>query len=139
MPPGGDTFVALGWISAIPSALLLRVNAYDLASGSLLTDWHAPPNTQLQNNPTIRCDGEYIGLALWGNDGDAPTSVVLAAGRNTTLFSASSPGSMFSVDIAITERSAEGTGVVVATAGKHVPANQFGDGGDAYGWSFIDP
>jgi hypothetical protein len=139
MPPGSDSYVALGWISAVPSALLLRVNAFDLASGALLTDWHAPPNAQLQNNPTLRCDGEYIGLALWGNDGDAPTSVVLAAGRNVTLFSEASPGSMFSVDIAITEKSPEGTSVVVAAAGKHVPANAFGDGGDAYGWMFVDP
>ena len=97
MPPGGDDYVALGWISAIPSALLLRVNAFSLSSGALLTDWHAPPNARLQNNPTLRCDGEYIGLGLWGDAGEAPTIVVLGAGRNDTLFSATSPGSMFSV------------------------------------------
>ena len=87
IPAGPSSYVALGWISAVPSALLLRVTAFELASGSLLTDWSAPPNAQLQNNPTIKCDGKYIGLGLWGNNGDKPTAVVLQAGRNDTLFS----------------------------------------------------
>ena len=165
IPGGPSSYVALGWISAIPSALLLRVTAYDLASGALLTDWSAPPNAQLQNNPTIRCDGKYIGLGLWGDSGEAPTAVILAAGSNAALFNATSPGSMFSVDLALDR----GT-LYIATAGKHVvrresarggraprvtnsppppsfhtrtplppahtqPANEMGAGGDAYGWS----
>ena len=97
MPPGEDSYVALGWISAIPTALQLRVNAFNLSSGALVTDWHAPPNARLQNNPTIRCDGEYIGLGLWGDEGEAPTIVVLGAGREEPIFSATSPGSMFAV------------------------------------------
>jgi len=115
IPAGPSSYVALGWISAIPSALDLRVTAHDLASGDLLTDWRAPPNSQLQNNPTIRCDGKYIGLGLWGNNGDKPTAVILTAGRNDTLFSAITPGSMFSVDLAL-----DGSTLYLATAGKHV-------------------
>jgi hypothetical protein len=174
---GTAPYVALGFISAIPSALLLRVAAFDMANGTLLTDWSAPHNTQLQNNPTIRTDGKYMGLGLWGNNGDAPTAVVLEAGSNEPLFTAVSPGSMFSVDIAL-----EGATLFLSTAGKHVvsgssrvtraspliltsppflflhthkhthtftcshththwhtlfflkPANEMGNGGDAYGW-----
>jgi hypothetical protein len=112
---GTAPYVALGFISAIPSALLLRVAAFDMANGTLLTDWSAPHNTQLQNNPTIRTDGKYMGLGLWGNNGDAPTAVVLEAGSNEPLFTAVSPGSMFSVDIAL-----EGATLFLSTAGKHV-------------------
>lgn len=117
IPAGPSTYVALGWISAIPSAMALRVTAHDLATGALLTDWSAPRNTQLQNNPTIRTDGAFIGLGLWGGDAGAgaPTAVVLKAGSNDTVFSASSPGSMFSVDIAL-DRGA----LFLTTAGKHV-------------------
>ena len=116
IPGGPSSYVALGWISAIPSALLLRVTAYDLATGALLTDWSAPPNAQLQNNPTIRCDDKYIGLGLWGGaSGEAPTAVVLTAGSNAALFNATTPGSMFSVDLALDR----GT-LYIATAGKHV-------------------
>lgn len=168
--PAGQpaSYVALGWISAIPSALALRVTAHDLASGALLTDWSAPRNAQLQNNPTLRTDGEYIGVGLWGGDAGAgaPTAVVLRAGRNDTVFSATSSGSMFAVDLAV-----EAGALYLAAAGKHVvrgggglfapatrrafspllaltllpslythraeeqPANEFGDGGDAFGWS----
>lgn len=112
---GAAPYVALGYISAIPSALLLRVAAFDMANATLLTDWSAPHNTQLQNNPTIRTDGKYMGLGLWGNNGDAPTAVVLEAGSNKPLFTAVSPGSMFSVDIAL-----EGSSLFLSTAGKHV-------------------
>jgi hypothetical protein len=116
IPGGASSYVALGWISAIPSALLLRVTVHDLASGALLTDWSAPPNTQLQNNPTLRCDDKYIGLGLWGGEGGAdPTAVILTAGQNGTLFSATTPGSMFSVDLALDR----GT-LYLTTAGKHV-------------------
>ena len=117
IPAGPASYVALGWISAIPSALALRVTAHDLASGALLTDWSAPRNTQLQNNPTLRTDGEYIGVGLWGGDAGAgaPTAVVLRAGRNDTVFSATSSGSMFAVDLAV-----EAGALYLAAAGKHV-------------------
>ena len=125
IPAGPSSYVALGWISAIPSALALRVTAHDLASGALLTDWSAPRNSQLQNNPTLRTDGQYIGLGLWGGDegSGAPTAVVLRAGRNDTVFSATSPGSMFSVDVAV-----QGGALYLTAAGKHVVREGRGGG-----------
>lgn len=100
-----------------------------------------------QTNPTLRADKQYIGVALWGDaGGDVPTVVLVAASPAFTpgtaspvLFNASTPGSMFGVDVVVTSSTASADTVLVAAAGKHVPANEFGNGGDAFAWSVVVP
>jgi hypothetical protein len=97
---GAGHAAVVGWISA--DVLKLRITATDAATGATLTDWSAPPNAKFQNNPTIRTCGPYIGAALWGDEGgDAPTMVLLTLGSSTPLFNATSPGSMFAVDVVV--------------------------------------
>lgn len=114
----------------------LSASASRYPTGQLVTDWTAPPSTAYQNNPTIRADGGYIAVALWGDNGNTPTTVLLKAGSNEALFTHISPGSMFSVDVVLDpSASTPSTDVLyIASAGKHVPANVMGNGGDAYAW-----
>ena len=44
---------------------------------------------------------QYIGVSLWGDADDQPTAVILAAGSNTPVFTYTTPGSMFGVDIVV--------------------------------------
>jgi len=134
----GEEVVAVGWISA-PSVLELRVTIYNYATGALLTEYAAPISKQYQNNPTIRCFGDYVALALWGDNDDTPTTVLLTVGSNSTLFAYTSPGSMFSTDIVVDSSSSSNDVVYVVSAGKHVPANVMGSGGDAYAWQITVP
>ncbi len=72
-------------------------------------------------------------MSLWGNDGDVPTVVLLSTGSDVPLFTYITPGSMMAVDLNVV--TAGGKDVVyLAAAGKAVPANQMGYGGNAYGW-----
>jgi hypothetical protein len=129
----GREVAVVGWISA-PSVLGVRVTAHDFETGALLTDWSAPVSSKFQNNPTISAAGDYIGLALWGDAGETPTAALLRVGSNSTLFTHVSPGSMFGVDVGVVPGGGAGGGdaVYLAVAGKQVPANVLGNGGDAY-------
>lgn len=140
MSTGSDAteMIILGCIAG--DVLSVQVSAFALVGGALLTNWVSPVNTKLQENPTLRADAEYIGVSLWGDSGEVgyPTVVLLKAGSNTPLFSYVTPGSMFAVDLAVS--SAAGTDTVLITAaGKAVPANQFGNGGNAFAWSVVVP
>jgi len=111
------------------------VGAWALAGGAPRLAWRSATNPALQENPTLRADGEYAAVALWGNDGDVPTVVLLRAGDAAPVFSAITPGSMMAVDLNVVAGAAgAGDVVFLAAAGKHVPANQMGNGGDAFGW-----
>jgi hypothetical protein len=69
-------------------------------------------------------------LACRGDRDDVPTAVLLQAGNHTPLLTYVTPGSMFGVDVV-----ADGAdGVYFSVAGKHTPANTYGNGGDAYTW-----
>ena len=127
----GSTVAVFGWIQAL-SVLRLRVNTWDCATGALLMDWSAPPNSRFQNNPTIMTDGDYVGVALWGDDGDTPTAVLLNIHSNATLFEHVSPGSMMAIDIAVDKSTPTEDTVLLNVAGKNVPANEGGTGGNAY-------
>lgn len=85
--------VSYAWISE--NVLTARVTTYSLVSGKLLTDWVSSTNSQLQTNPTVRMDGKYTAVALWGDNDDVPTSIVLSAGSATPVFNFTTPGSMF--------------------------------------------
>lgn len=125
--PGAPPSVVTGWISG--DVLGLRLTAHDSATGTLQTDWSAPRNAQLQNSPNIKTSAQYIGLSLWGDDnGDAPTAVLLQLGSNVLLHNATSPGSMFAVDVLRDPVASTPTADVVylVVAGKATPANVAG-------------
>lgn len=84
---------------------------------------------------------QYIGVSLWGDADDQPTAVILAAGSNTPVFTYTTPGSMFGVDIVVDKAASTATQdqVYFAVAGKAVPANQMGSGGDAFAWQVTVP
>ena len=136
----GTPSVVVGWISG--DVLGLRLTAHNTATGVLQTDWSAPRNTNLQNNPNVKTFGSYIGLSMWGdNGGDAPTAVLLKVGSNALLHNSTSPGSMFAVDLIVDPVSSNSTTDVVylAVAGKAVPANEAGNGGNAYMYKVAVP
>ena len=99
-----------------------RLTTYSMVSGALLTDYLTPVNAKLQTNPTVRMDGMYTALALWGDAADVPTVVLLQAGSSVPLFTYTTPGSMFAVDIVL-----DGTTLYFSAAGKAVPANEMGE------------
>ena len=74
-------------------ALSARVVIYSMVTGALMTDWTSTTNAKLQTNPTVRMDGNYAGVCLWGDNGEVPTAVVLAAGVSTPVFTYVTPGS----------------------------------------------
>jgi hypothetical protein len=131
--------VAIGWIDA--SALQARVTIFSMVTGALLTDYLSPTNTALQTYPTVRMSGNYAGVCLWGDNDDVPTAVVLSAVAKAPVFTYTTPGSMFGLDIV---RDASGSTpttdlIYFTVAGKHTPANVMGNGGDAYAWSIKVP
>ena len=98
-------------------------------------------NTKLQENPTIRVDGPYIAASLWGDSGEAnyPTVVLLSAASptpNTPIWTYVTPGSMFAVDVAVVSN-ATADAIYLTASGKATPANEFGNGGNAYGWQIV--
>ena len=133
-----ETIVVMGWISA-PDVTRLRVNSWNADSGNLLMDWSALPNTQFQNNPSIMTWGSYIAVALWGDNNENPTVELLTVYSNNSLFEFISPGSMFAIDLVVDSSSQTSDEILLVAAGKNVPANEGGTGGDAYLWSISVP
>ena len=128
--------LVVGYISG--DVLTVGVGAWALAAGGApRIAWRSATNPSLQENPTLRADGDYAAVSLWGNDGDVPTVVLLRAGAaDPVVFNYTTPGSMMAVDLNVVRGAAAGAPDVVflAAAGKHVPANKMGNGGDAFGW-----
>jgi len=77
----GSAVAVMGWIEAL-TVKRLRVNSWNAATGALLADWSAPPNSAFQNNPTIRCAGDYVAVALWGDNGNEPTCILMTVHSN---------------------------------------------------------
>ena len=126
----GDV-AAFGFLGG--GALQARVLVYAVsgaAAGTLLSDYTTAKNSKLQTNTYLRSDGDFVAVGLWGDADDVPTVVLLKAGSNSTLFSYVTPGSMMGIDVV---QGVPGE-LFIAAAGKHVPANQYGNGGDAYTW-----
>lgn len=131
--PDSAELIIAGCISG--DVRTVQVSAWTLIGGDLTTNWVSQTNPSYQENPTIRADGPYIAVALWGDaGGDKPTTVLLVSGSNATVMTATSPGSMFAVDVAVDSTTAAQDVVYLTAAGKAVPANQAGNGGNAYGW-----
>ena len=152
-PPGGGTWfcmdlavssdgsgaadkelAAFGWIDE--TSRTARLTIASMVTGAWVSDFTTATNAQLQTSPTVRMDSVYAGMALWGDNDDVPTATVLQAGSNTPVFTYTTPGSMFAVDIVrdATASTPSNDVLYFAVAGKHVPANAMGNGGDAYAW-----
>jgi len=115
--------LVVGYISG--DVKTVGVAGVALATGAPRIAWKSATNPSLQENPTLRADGDYAAVALWGNDGDVPTVVLLRAGEAFPVFNYTTPGSMMAVDLNVAS-SAAGDVVYLAAAGKHVPANEMG-------------
>jgi hypothetical protein len=63
--PDADEMLVVGYISGDVKSV--QVAAWSLASQALVVNWSSKTNSQLQENPTIRADGNYIGVSLWGD------------------------------------------------------------------------
>jgi len=92
-----------------------------MVNGALLTDYVSPANAQLQTYPTVRMSGNYAGICLWGDNADVPTAIVLSAKSAKPIFTYTTPGSMFGVDLVHDVGASTPTNDVVyfAVAGKH--------------------
>jgi hypothetical protein len=97
-----------------------------MATGAVLSDYTTPANTQLQTSTSLKMDGSYCGVAMWGDRDDVPTAILLAAGNSTPAFTYTTPGSMFGIDVVHDVGASTPTNdvVYIAAAGKHVPANE---------------
>jgi hypothetical protein len=126
--------VSFAWISG--DVLTARVTTFSMVTGKLTSDWLSSTNAKLQTNPTIRMDEQYTAVSLWGDSDDVPTVVLLASGSNAPLFTYTTPGSMFAVDIVVDKAAStpKMDMIYIAVAGKAVPANVVGNGGDAFAW-----
>ena len=126
--------VIVGYISG--DVRTVQVAASSLPNGTLTTNWISKTNSQYQENPTIRADGDYIALALWGDVGEPgyPSVVLLKTGSAAPVFSYVTPGSMMAVDLNVVAAAGADDTIFLAAAGKHVPANVAGNGGDAFAW-----
>jgi hypothetical protein len=120
--------VAFGWGTF--KGLQARVTVYQVKTAKLLTDYTTLPNAQLQTSADVKMDGDFVGIASWGDSDDVPTAILLQAGVKDPIFTFVTPGSMFGVDVAV----AKDGDVYFSVAGKHTPANVMGKGGDAYTW-----
>ena len=134
----GSELVTFAWISG--DVLTARVTTFSMVTGKLTTDWLSATNAKLQTNPTIRMDEQYTAVSLWGDSGDVPTVVLLASGSNAPLFTYTTPGSMFAVDVVVDKAASSPTQdtIYIAVAGKATPANVMGNGGDAFAWQVVN-
>jgi len=135
--PDAAELVIVGAISG--DVLTVQVTAWALVGGAQTTNWVSATNARLQENPTVRADGAYIGVSLWGDAGELPTVVLLKSGAAAPVMTAVTPGSMFAVDLAVDSSTAQQDVVYITAAGKHVPANVAGNGGDAFAWRVVVP
>jgi hypothetical protein len=121
---------AFGW--ATFDGRQSHVTVYQLATATLLASYTSLPNAQLQTSANVAIDGDFVGISLWGDSDDVPTAVVLQAGVPDPVFTFVTPGSMMAVDI-VADLETPGD-AYFSVAGRLVPANVMGKGGDAYTW-----
>lgn len=120
----GTVYGTWAWIDG--QALQARVTVFNTATGQLLSDILTPQNAKLQTTPTVRADGAFTCISLWGDADDVWTVGLLKAGASSLAFNYTTPGSMFGVDCIVDNVTPTNTVVYLAAAGKHVPANEFG-------------
>ena len=86
-----DEYVICGAISG--DVYTVQVTAWGVVNGSQILNWVSATNAdKLQENPSLRADGAYIGVSLWGDNGNDPTVVLLKVGAENPVFNFTSPG-----------------------------------------------
>jgi hypothetical protein len=79
----------------------------------------------------ITSDGRIYATSSWGDGATSPTIAVFDVTQTSgPIYTLVTPGSMNDIDMTVS-----GSNVIVASGGKHVHNNKFGDGGDIYGIS----
>jgi len=135
---GGKPLLALQYASASFAMTQLSLVSVDWQTGSAKPVWtfdapHAN-NTNYQNVvQTLAFDqhARVVLMTAWGADQkNVPTVMLVDVNTGALAWSLSTPGSMNSGDVA----HISGNTFRVVCAGKHVHANIFGDGGDAYAY-----
>ncbi len=83
----------------------------------------------LPSDIALTQDGSYVAVASWGNEHNVNPELEVFAHDNGSApaYTLDTPGSMWETDIVGSAGAA-----YVITCGKHVHANNFGDGGDLY-------
>ena len=131
----GDEMLVVGAISG--DVRTVQVTTWSVVGGTQVINWVSQTNAKLQENPTLRADRDYVGVALWGDAGELPTVVLLKKGSDVPIASFITPGSMFAVDLNVVLTAGSPDTIYLAAAGKHVAANEMGNGGDAFGWRIV--
>ena len=55
--------VSFAWISG--DVLTARVITYSMVTGKVVIDWTSATNAKLQTNPTVRMDGNFVGVCVF--------------------------------------------------------------------------
>lgn len=126
----GTTFAA-GWYH-YPAYDQNRIQLWDMPSAAprwtYLYVQSAGSYTDLPSDIAITQSGSYIAVSSWGNEHNVnPELEVFGHAGPQPVFTIDTPGSMFDTDIVENPG-----GVYVVTCGKHIHANDFGEGGDLY-------
>lgn len=129
---GGVPFgcpLTIGWMR--DDAMGVSVTASSLVSGDRFWTWNSPINTVDQNTiAAVRMHLDYAVVTTWGDSkGISPSILLFSVRESEPVFSFASPGSMFSGDLLVYP---DQKVAFVTAAGKHVPANEMGNGGDFY-------
>jgi len=125
-------FVGVGWYSENfnqNQAVLMTTSS----STPVYTYNYALTNDTCQDLPVasaMTLDGKLFVMGSWGDCSTSVPQTNVFSTASTTgnpVFTLTSPGSIFDVDILTV-----GTSVYAASCGKHAHANEFADGGDLY-------
>ncbi len=77
--------------------------------------------------------GDLAVVGSWGDDsGQSPEINIFLFNHDEPIYSVDSPGSIYSVDIDAFDRAGGRYPAYVTACGKHVHANEFGNGGDLF-------
>jgi len=128
--------VAFGWTR--DDTLSIRVDLYDLETGNMKWSYSGPNGTDDQFVVAeMAMDHGYLAVATWGSDPSSgcPTVYLFSSASSTPVFSYVTPGSMFAVDVLVVEQGSPEETIYVCASGKHVHANEFGNGGDLFAFA----
>jgi hypothetical protein len=121
------TYAVSCWYATSYNRNYIRV--HNLQNGQAIWSYSYRQGTGYQDLPTdvdISADGNWFAVGSWGDQGNQNgEAVVFNRWYPTPYFELNMAGSCFSLDLS-------SDGEYLLAAGKHVHANVFGNGGDAY-------